>query len=266
MENEPQDVSGRFPGVDQVNITCTEVKPEVANQADISYPPAAPEKQSVSSPVPHNPRTPKGNEQSIFSTITSQTSLQENLASPAAVRPQDTATMSQSAQDIPELPRTPDLLARPRRYGPGTGYEVRMPANMTPARIYRSSFGPDTSQIHNAATALPGPRSRILPIGELITSHGNRTYTLWANEQQRTTNRISTQVMITNVNSTTTFKSYSGVSRRSPLEVLDDFSSLLRAQGIALMSLNVVLDSFVAVVSTDKGWEELREGILRATR
>ncbi|KAG9711299.1 hypothetical protein KCU69_g44, partial [Aureobasidium melanogenum] len=159
---------------------------------------------------------PKDNEKSIFSTIT------------AAVRPQDTATMSQSAQDTPKLACTPRPLAQPRRYGPGTGYEVRMPANMTPARIYRSSFGPDTRQMRNAATAHQESERRILPIGELITSHGNRTYTLWANEQHKTTNRIAIQVIITNNNSTTTFKSYSGVSRRSPLEVLDDFGSLLR--------------------------------------
>lgn len=136
---------------------------------------------------------------------------------------------------------------------------------MTPARIYRSSFGPDTSQMHNAPGTHSGLESRILPIGELITSHGNRTYTLWANEQQKP-DGILTQVIITNVNSTTTFKSYSGVSRRSPLEVLDDFNSLLRTQGIALVSLNVFQDSFVAVVSTDKGWEQLREGILHVAR
>jgi hypothetical protein len=141
-----------------------------------------------------------------------------------------------------------------------------MPTNMTPSRIYRSSFGPATSQTYSAADAQLGSGSRILPIGELITSHGNRTYTLWANEQLKPTNCISTQVIITNVNSTATFKSYRGVSRRSHLEVLDDFSSLLRAQGIALMSLNVVQESFVAIVSTDKGWEELREGILHAAR
>ncbi|KAH0346172.1 hypothetical protein KCU83_g7498, partial [Aureobasidium melanogenum] len=197
MENEPQDVSGRTQGVDLVNIASTKVKPGVADRAnapdDVAEPQtAAPTQQSHPDPLFAELRATKSNEQFIFSTITSQTSLQENLASPAAVRPQETATMSQSAQEIPELPRTPDLLARPRRYGPGTGYEVRMPANMTPARIYRSSFGPDTSQMHNAAAAHPGSESRILPIGELITSHGNRTYTLWANEQHKTTNRIST--------------------------------------------------------------------------
>ncbi|KAG9664574.1 hypothetical protein KCU95_g8319, partial [Aureobasidium melanogenum] len=243
MDDEPQDDPGHTQGVDQVNIVSMEDKPGVDDQANISHPTPAPEKESTSSPVPHNLRTPQGNGQSIFSAITGQTPLQEDLASPTATLPQDASMMLQNSQDTPKLPCTPGPLAQPRRYGPGTGYEIRTPANMTPARL----------------------ESRILPIGELITSHGNRTYTLWANEQQKP-DGILTQVIITNVNSTTTFKSYSGVSRRSPLEVLDDFNSLLRTQGIALVSLNVVQDSFVAVVSTDKGWEQLREGILHVAR
>ncbi|KAG9606279.1 hypothetical protein KCU77_g189, partial [Aureobasidium melanogenum] len=249
MEDQLQCNSGRTQGVDQVNIASMEVKPEVtdhANAPDDGAEPrtAAPRQQSHPIPLLPELRMPKDNEKSIFSTITGQP----------------------SAQDTPKLACTPRPLAQPRRYGPGTGYEVRMPANMTPARIYRSSFGPDTRQMRNAATAHQESERRILPIGELITSHGNRTYTLWANEQHKTTNRIAIQVIITNNNSTTTFKSYSGVSRRSPLEVLDDFGSLLRVQGIALMSLNVVEDSFLSVVSTDKGWKELREGILHAAR
>ncbi|KAG9666392.1 hypothetical protein KCU87_g9890, partial [Aureobasidium melanogenum] len=271
MEDELKDDLGHTQSVDQVDIAAVKVMVDSLEQAntpgDVVQPQtAAPTQQSCPSPLLAGLRTPGSNEQSISSTITSQTPLQETLATPAAVRPQDTAEISQSAQETPEPPCTPRPLAQPRRYGPGTGYQVRIPTNMTPSRIYRSSFGPDTSQMHNTADAQLRSGSRILPIGELITSHGNRTYTLWANEQHKPTNCVSTQVIITNVNSTTTFKSYSGVSSRSPLEVLDDFSSLLRTQGIALMSLNIVQESFVAVVSTDKGWEELREGILHAAR
>ncbi|KAG9728855.1 hypothetical protein KCU73_g12267, partial [Aureobasidium melanogenum] len=271
MEDELKDDWGHTQSLDQVDIAAVKVKIDTLEQAnspgDVVQPQtAAPTQQSHPSPLLAGLRMPKDKEQSISSTITSQTPLQETLASPAAVRLQNTAETSQSAQDTPKLVCTPSTSAQPRLYGPGTGYEIRMPVNMTPSRIYRSSFGPDTSQMHNTADAQLGSGSRILPIGELITSHGNRTYTLWANEQHKPTNCISTQVIITNVNSTTTFKSYSGVSCRSHLEVLGDFSSLLRAQGIALMSLNVVPESFVAVVSTDKGWEELREGILYAAR
>lgn len=137
---------------------------------------------------------------------------------------------------------------------------------MTPARIYRTSLGPDTTQKLNAPNAQAGSESHVLPIGELITSRGKRTYTLWANDEKRHTGGNATQVVITNVNSTTTFTSYRGVSHRSTLEVLDDFSNLIRTHGFALVSLSVVQESFVAVISTDKGWDRLREGILYATR
>lgn len=137
---------------------------------------------------------------------------------------------------------------------------------MIPARIYRTSLGPDTSQTLKAGNAQPGSESRIFPVGELITSRGNRIYTLWANEQQRGTDRNATQVAITNIDSTTGFMSYRGVSHRSPLDVVDDFSNLVRTRGLTLVSLSVVQESFVAVISTDKNWDQLREQVLFATR
>lgn len=132
---------------------------------------------------------------------------------------------------------------------------------MTPTRIYRSPRSPGTTELLSS----PVTPSIILPIGELVTSNGRCTYTLWAHKQPKPES-ISTQILITNVNSTTSFKNWSGVSRRSPIEVLEDFSGLLRAQGIKLMSPNVVKESFVAIVDTEKGWDELRDGMLHAVR
>lgn len=134
---------------------------------------------------------------------------------------------------------------------------------MVPARIYRSSLGPDTTQTQNALAGYH--EGRTLPIGELITSRGNRIYTLWANEQQKA-EQISNHVSITNVNPISAFTSYRSVTRRSLLEVSDDFSRLIRTQSLTLVNLHAVQGSLVAALSTEKRWEHLREGILYATR
>lgn len=136
---------------------------------------------------------------------------------------------------------------------------------MTSARIYKVPTSPGTCQSQNAPISQPGPETRILPIGELITSKGNRTYTIWANEQQPA-QQTAVQVTITNTDPASTFTSYRGVSRRPASEVLDDFSRLVRTQGLTLISLNTIKDSFAAVVSTGKGWDKLREGVMNVTR
>lgn len=137
---------------------------------------------------------------------------------------------------------------------------------MVPARIYRTSIGPDTTRALEAHIARTGSESRVLPISELITSRGKRTYTLWADKQQRHADGKGIQVIITNVNFSTTFTSYRSVSRRSLLEVLDDFNRLIHTQNLTLVDLHAVQGSLVAAISTDKRWEHLREGILYATR
>ncbi|KAG9799367.1 hypothetical protein KCU75_g44, partial [Aureobasidium melanogenum] len=152
---------------------------------------------------------PKDNEKSIFSTITGQpVPLQGTLP----LQPQFVLKILLRCLRVlkTHLSLLVPLVPWLSLVVTDLALDTKMPANMTPARIYRSSFGPDTRQMRNAATAHQESERRILPIGELITSHGNRTYTLWANEQHKTTNRIAIQVIITNNNSTTTFKSYSG--------------------------------------------------------
>ncbi|KAH0365987.1 hydroxymethylglutaryl-CoA reductase, partial [Aureobasidium melanogenum] len=251
-EDELEDDSGHPQNVDSVNIASTKVKPEVVEQANISPSTASPKKQSNQFSEQCSPRTPKDNEHFRFSAMRSQTLSPRDFASPAATQPKGTPIMSQRAQDSPKLPctPTPDPLARSRRIKGGTG-EVRFPVNMTPSR---PTCSPSTSELQSSP-------SRVLPIGELVTSSGRRTYTVWAHKQPKP-DCISTQIVITNVNSSTGFKSYSGVSRRSPVEVLEDFTGLLRAQGIELMGLNVVKERFVAVVDTEKGWKKLRDGVL----
>ncbi|KAH0339575.1 hypothetical protein KCU81_g7185, partial [Aureobasidium melanogenum] len=167
----------------------------------------------------------------------SQISLQQDALSPTTAFPQDGSV----------------LLGIPNR-----------PVSFLAPLVARPSLA-DTDLALANMTELQSSPSRVLPIGELIISNAKRTYTIWIHKQPKP-DIISIQITMTNVNTTTSFTSYSGVSRCSPSEIPQDFSSLLRAQGIELMSLNVVEGSFVAAVDTNKGREVLRKGALHVVR
>jgi hypothetical protein len=99
------------------------------------------------------------------------------------------------------------------------------------------------------------PDHRELVVGELVTSQGNRLLSITVH-QNRPILPFFVIISITNVHPSRTFSAFNCPSWNYPEDILARFTSLLRAQGVELVSLVPGVRTFSAVISTGRGSQE----------
>jgi hypothetical protein len=97
---------------------------------------------------------------------------------------------------------------------------------------------------------------RELVVGELVASQGNRLLSITVH-RNRPILPFFVIISITNVHPSRTFSAFNCPSWNYPEDILARFMSLLRAQGVELVSLVPGVRTISAVISTGRDWYEL---------